>query len=189
MDLLKKYISEKGEFVSENILKVDSFLNHQIDPGLMFEIGKEFKNRFSDLHIDKIVTIEASGIAVGVMTGYAINVPVLFAKKKKPSTISDNLSIRSVFSFTKNSFYDIMLSKDYIKTNDNILIIDDFLAHGNAALALAEMVEECGGNVVGIGIVIEKGFQKGGSLIKNHGYRLESLAVIQSISKDNVSFK
>lgn len=188
MDLLKKYIVEKGEFVSDNILKVDSFLNHQIDPELMMEIGLEFKRRFADTKIDKVLTIEASGIAVGVMAGYVMHIPVVFAKKKKPSTLSNEIAVKKVFSFTKDMFYEIMVSKEFIVPGEKILIIDDFLAHGNAAIALADIVKECGGEVAGIGIVIEKGFQNGGNLIRESGYRLESLAIVDSIKNKTIKF-
>jgi len=189
MELLKKRIIEYGRIVSPEILKVDSFLNHQIDPALMNEIGNEFAKLFSSEKITKILTIEASGIAPSVMTGYKMGVPVIFAKKKVPSTITAGTYSAGVHSFTKNRDCNIFVSSELMRHGDRILIIDDFLAHGSASNALVSLVEQSGAELSGIGIIIEKGFQKGGEVLRRRGIRLESLAVIESMSEDTIHFR
>lgn len=189
MELLKKRILDDGRVVSGNILKVDSFLNHQIDGKLMEAIGFEFKKRFSDENITKVLTIEASGIAIAVMTSMALEVPMVFAKKKVPSTMDKEILTTKVFSFTKNIEYDICASKEFISKEDNVLIVDDFLANGHAALGLANLVKQAGAKLAGIGIVIEKGFQQGRSLIEEKGIKLESLAIIDSLEDNRINLK
>ncbi|MGY0694607.1 xanthine phosphoribosyltransferase [Virgibacillus sp. FSP13] len=188
MQTLKNKIHQEGNVLSDNVLKVDSFLNHQIDPQLMKEIGEEFAERFQDAGITKILTIESSGIAPATMTGLVLGVPVLFARKRKSLTLSDNLYTASVYSYTKDESNDISVSKDFIQPNDIVLIMDDFLANGQAALGLIEIVEQAEASLAGIGIVIEKGFQSGGKLIRNRGIRVESLANIASLKNGQVEF-
>lgn len=188
MKVLKDYIEKNGKVVSEIILKVDSFINHQIDPKLMMEIGREIKERFKDKKIDKVLTIEASGIAIGLATAYILEVPLVFAKKKKPSTMGDSYCTK-VHSFTKKIDYDITVSKEFLNENENILVVDDFLAMGNAILGLKDILEQAKANLVGVGIVIEKGFQGGSELLKKEGIHIESLAIIESLSNNQIKFR
>jgi xanthine phosphoribosyltransferase len=188
MRLLEEKIKTNGLVISENVLKVDSFLNHQIDPELMNEIGKEFARIFEGVGISKIITIESSGIAPSVMAGLYMKVPVIFARKRKSLTLIDDLLTASVHSYTKNETNEISISKKYINENDKVLIIDDFLANGQAALGLAEIVEKANASVAGMGIVIEKSFQEGAQKLKDLGYRVESLARIASLTNGEVTF-
>ena len=188
MKLLKEMITEKGIALGPSILKVDSFLNHQIDPTLMIEVGKELYNRFKDCGINKILTIEASGIAVGPAAAYAFNVPLVFAKKKKPSTMNDSY-VASIHSFTKQTDYTVCVSKEFLSEGDKVLIVDDFLAMGNAVLGLKEILHQAKADLVGVGIVIEKGFQEGSKVLEEHGIRLESLAVIESLAEGQITLK
>ncbi|MDM5326526.1 xanthine phosphoribosyltransferase [Neobacillus sp. CF12] len=189
MRLLEEKIKKDGRVLNDNVLKVDSFLNHQIDPQLMNEIGKEFTQRFANEGITKIVTIESSGIAPAVMAGLHMNVPVIFARKRKSVTLTDDLLSASVHSFTKNETNELAIARKYLNENDKILIIDDFLANGQAALALVDMVNQANAEVAGIGIVIEKSFQPGADKLKEQGLRVESLARIASLSNGEVNFK
>lgn len=188
MELLKKKIDTEGVALSESVLKVDSFLNHQLDPQLMFEIGKEFANRFKRSGITKIVTIESSGIGPAVMAGLHLNVPVVFARKRKPVTLKEELLSASVHSFTKKETNEIFISKKYLDANDHVLIIDDFLANGQAAIGLIEILKKADSRIAGLGIVIEKAFQEGGQNLRKQGYRVESLAMISSLSNGKVVF-
>ncbi|MFS0862205.1 xanthine phosphoribosyltransferase [Fredinandcohnia sp. 179-A 10B2 NHS] len=188
MELLKQKIINEGTVLSEHVLKVDSFINHQIDPTLMVEIGKEFAERFKDDEITKVLTIESSGIAPGLMAALELNVPVIFARKRKSLTLVNDLLTATVHSFTKNETNEISVSSKYIGPNDKVLIIDDFLANGQAALGLAELVSKAGAEVSGIGIVIEKSFQEGGRLLREKGFKVESLARIQSLQNQTVTF-
>jgi xanthine phosphoribosyltransferase len=188
MRLLEEKISTDGKVLSEDVLKVDSFLNHQIDPQLMLEIGKEFARIFAGEGITKILTIESSGIAPAVMAGLYMKVPVIFARKRKSLTLVEDLLTASVHSFTKNETNEISVSNKYINENDRVLIIDDFLANGEAALGLVKIVEQSGAGVAGIGIVIEKAFQQGAQKLKDLGLRVESLARIASLSNGVVTF-
>ncbi|MFE8695734.1 xanthine phosphoribosyltransferase [Cytobacillus sp. FJAT-53684] len=188
MDLLIQTIKEEGIVLSDSVLKVDSFLNHQINPRLMYEIGKEFSNRFKEDRITKILTIESSGIAPSVMTGLQLDVPVIFARKKKSLTLVNDLLTAKVYSFTKQESNDISVSNKYLNEKDRVLIIDDFLANGQAAIGLAEIVKQANAEIAGIGIVIEKGFQNGGQLLREQGLRVESLARIHSLDNGEVSF-
>ncbi|OIJ15959.1 xanthine phosphoribosyltransferase [Anaerobacillus arseniciselenatis] len=188
MDMLKQAILQKGVVLSDGVLKVDSFLNHQIDPILQVEIGSEFANRFEKNEITKILTIESSGIAPALTTAIKLNVPVVFARKKKSLTLSSNLLTAKVYSFTKNETNEITVSRDFIVEGDKVLIIDDFLANGEAALGLASLVEQTKATVSGIGIVIEKSFQPGRKKLEGAGYRVESLARIASLENNTVRF-
>lgn len=188
MDLLKNKILSEGVVLSDNVLKVDKFLNHQIDPELMVEIGKEFHSRFKDTEITKVLTLESSGIAPAVMTALNFNVHAVFARKRKSLTFTDDLLSAQVFSYTKQETNMISVSNQFIQPGDNILIIDDFLANGEAAGALINIVEQAKANVSGIGIVIEKSFQSGAAILKEKNYRVESLARIESLSNHTVTF-
>jgi xanthine phosphoribosyltransferase len=188
MDLLKKKIEQEGIVLSDTVLKVDSFLNHQIDPQLMLEIGKEFSKRFADEGITKVLTIESSGIAPSVMAALQLNVSVVFARKRKSMTLINDLLTANVHSFTKGETNEISVSNTYINENDRVLIIDDFLANGQAAIGLIDIVNQAKGHIVGIGIVIEKSFQDGGQILRDKGYRVESLARVSSLSEGKVAF-
>lgn len=188
MELLINTIKKEGIVLSDSVLKVDSFLNHQIDPQLMYEIGKEFANRFKEEGITKILTIESSGIAPSVMAGLQLHVPVIFARKRKSLTLVNDLLTSKVYSFTKQESNDISVSNKYLNENDRVLIIDDFLANGQAALGLVEIAKQAKAEIAGIGIVIEKGFQDGGSSLREKGFRVESLARIASLNNGEVTF-
>lgn len=184
MELLKDRIRKDGKVRSGNVLKVDSFLNHQMDIDLFGEIGKEFKRRFADCEITKILTIEASGIGIACITAQNFKVPVVFAKKTQTKNIAGDVYTSKVESFTHGKTYDIIVSKDYLKPEDKILIIDDFLANGSALMGLSKLVKDAGAALAGAGIVIEKGFQEGGELVRSSGVRVESLAIIDAMTED-----
>jgi len=188
MEKLKKIVAAKAEVISESILKVDSFLNHQIDCELMDDIGKDFFDFFKTKNIDRILTIEASGIAIGMTTAKLFQKPFVFAKKKKPNTMLGKVLSTKVTSFTKNIDYSISLSNEFINLGENILIVDDFLARGNAALGLCNLVEQAGAIVAGIGIVIEKSFQPGRKKLLEKGYDLCSLIRIKSLNNNRIDF-
>lgn len=188
MKQLKERILSDGKCLDGGILKVDNFINHQMDPVLMREMAKELVRRFSGHTINKVMTVEASGIAPAIMVGDYLNVPVLFAKKKTPSTM-DNMLVTEVFSFTKNKTYTVCVSGDYLNPGDKVLFVDDFLANGNAALGIIELVEQAGATLEGMGFLIEKGFQNGGELLRNRGIHVESLAIIESLDNCNVTFR
>ncbi|PEL62350.1 xanthine phosphoribosyltransferase [Bacillus wiedmannii] len=188
MKVLQEKILNEGKVLSGDVLKVDAFLNHQIDPVLMQEIGKEFAKRFKEENITKIVTIESSGIAPAVMAALELGVKVIFARKRKSLTLQDNMYVANVYSFTKQETNEISLSRNHIDENDRVLIIDDFLANGQAALGLMSLVEQAGANIAGIGIVIEKAFQDGGKKLREQGVRVESLAEIASLDNGTVTF-
>ncbi|HDR5233156.1 TPA: xanthine phosphoribosyltransferase, partial [Bacillus anthracis] len=181
-------ILNEGKVLSGDVLKVDAFLNHQIDPVLMQEIGKEFAKRFKEENITKIVTIESSGIAPAVMAALELGVKVIFARKRKSLTLQDNMYVANVYSFTKQETNEISLSRNHIDESDRVLIIDDFLANGQAALGLMSLVEQAGASIAGIGIVIEKAFQDGGKKLREQGIRVESLAEIASLDNNAVTF-
>ncbi len=188
MKLLTDKIEREGIVLDNNVLKVDSFINHQMDPQLMNEIGLEFARRFKDAGVTRILTIESSGIAPAIMAGLAMNVPVIFARKRKSLTLTSDLYTSTVYSFTKQESNEITVSKKYLLKEDRVLIIDDFLANGQAAIGLADLVEQAGAEVSGIGILIEKSFQPGADEILKKGYRLESLARIASLQDGKVKF-
>ncbi|MGV3286923.1 xanthine phosphoribosyltransferase [Bacillus wiedmannii] len=188
MKVLQEKILNEGKVLSGDVLKVDAFLNHQIDPVLMQEIGKEFAKRFKEENITKIVTIESSGIAPSVMAALELGVKVIFARKRKSLTLQDNMYVANVYSFTKQETNEISLSRNHIDENDRVLIIDDFLANGQAALGLMSLVEQAGASIAGIGIVIEKAFQDGGKKLREQGVRVEALAEIASLDNGTVTF-
>lgn len=188
MHALEQKILAEGIVLSEEVLKVDSFLNHQIDPIMMQQIGQEFAHLFKDAGITKIITIEASGIAPAVMAGLELGVPVIFARKYQSLTLKDDLYRSKVFSFTKQTESTIAISNKHISSTDKVLVIDDFLANGQAALGLADLIHQANAEVVGIGIVIEKSFQPGRDLLFEKGYRVESLARVKSLANGTVEF-
>jgi len=185
MKLLEDRIKKDGKVRAGNILKVDSFLNHQMDIDLFEELGKEFARRFADSEVSKILTIEASGIGIACITARYFKVPVVFAKKNKTKNIAGDVYTGKVESFTHGRQYEIMVSKDFLGADDKVLIIDDFLANGNALLGLSEIVQQANATLVGAGIVIEKAFQEGGRLLRQKGLRVESLAIIESMDEAN----
>ena len=184
MDLLKERIRRDGTIKKGNVLKVDSFLNHQMDIGLMNEIGKEFKRRFEGKNITKILTIEASGIGIACIVAQYFNVPVVFAKKTQSINIDGEVYSTKIESFTHKKVYDVIVSKRFLSEEDHVLIIDDFLANGCALLGLLDILNSAGATVEGIGIVIEKGFQNGGERIRQMGIQLESLAIVESMDDE-----
>lgn len=183
MQLLKDRIRKDGKIKSGDVLKVDSFLNHQMDIKLFVEIGKEFKRRFADCEVNKILTIEASGIGIACIVAQYFDVPVVFAKKSKTKNIAGDVYTTQVESFTHGRFYDIMVSREFIGAGDKVLLIDDFLANGKALEGLAAIVKDSGAALVGAGIVIEKGFQPGGDRLREEGIRVESLAIVESMDE------
>ena len=192
MEILKKRILRDGVAVGTEILKVDSFLNHQVDVTLFELIGAEFRTRFDDVadKVDKILTIEASGIAVAAFTArYFGSVPVVFAKKEQPSTMMDDYYFSEIMSFTKRKMSSIRVDKKFLKEGDRCLIIDDFLAHGQAALGISRIAQQAGAEILGAGMVIEKEFQGGGARLREKGIRVESLAVVDRIEEGVIYFK
>lgn len=189
MKRLHEKMEQEGRVLSEHVLKVDSFLNHQIDPQLMKEIGETFAALFQEAGITKIVTLESSGIAPSVMTGLVLGVPVVFARKRQSLTMTDDLLTADVYSFTKETTNRIAVSNSFLTENDTVLIIDDFLANGQAALGLIDIVKQAGSSIAGIGIVIEKSFQDGRALLEKEGIRVESLARIHSLQDGQIQFK
>ncbi|GIP45384.1 xanthine phosphoribosyltransferase [Paenibacillus sp. J45TS6] len=188
MKLLKEKVLNEGIVLSDQVLKVDSFLNHQMDPILMKEVGREFTRRFEGEEITRVLTIESSGIAPGIMTALELEVPLIFARKQKSLTLREDILVEKVYSFTKQESNEITVAKKFMKPGDRVLIIDDFLANGEAAFGLARIVEQAGAEVVGIGIVIEKAFQPGGKLLKEKGYRVESLVRLAALKDGQVTF-
>lgn len=189
MKLLEEKIVQFGEIAGGNVLKVDSFLNHQLDIQLFYEMGKEFKRLFGNEKITKILTIETSGIAIASLAALHFGVPVLFAKKNAGSNMSHDVYETKVFSYTKNKEYNIKVCKKYLTKEDNVLIIDDFLASGSAVLGLLNIVEEAGASAAGVGIAIEKSFEHGRKAIEDRGVRVESLAIIESMDSSGIKFK
>lgn len=189
MELLKDKIMEEGKVLPGNVLKVDSFLNHQIDAELMQAVGNEFAKMYADAGITKILTLESSGIAPSVMAALQLKVPVVFARKRKSLTQNSNLYSASVYSYTKQESNEISVAEAHLSSNDMILIIDDFLANGQAVLGLLEIAEQAGASTAGVGIVIEKGFQPGGAMLREKGLRVESLAIIESLDNQQIAFK
>ena len=188
MKLLEDRIRQDGVVLPGNVLKVNQFLNHQIDPQLMYEIGQEFARLFKERPVTKILTVEASGIAPAIMAGLVMNVPVLFARKKKPSTLDDMTYTAEVYSYTKKVTNTISVDSKVLSENDHVLIIDDFLANGQAVKGMLEICRQADVKVEGVGIVVEKSFQEGADWIKGQGIRLESLARISSFENDAVHF-
>ena len=188
MYALEQKILSEGIVLSDEVLKVDAFLNHQIDPVMMQLIGKEFAARFKDAGITKIITIEASGIAPAIMAGLELGVPVIFARKYQSLTLKDDLYRSKVFSFTKQTESTIAISNKHISSADKALVIDNFLANGQAALGLIDLIHQAKAEVVGVGIVIEKSFQPGRDILLEKGYRVESLARVKSLANGTVEF-
>lgn len=188
MKQLEDKIRDEGRALSDQVLKVDAFLNHQVDPELMQAIGREFADRFRDVQIDRIVTLESSGIAPAMMTALELGIPFVFARKRKSLTLQDDLVEADVYSFTKQETNRISLSRRFVQPSERILVIDDFLANGEAALGLTQLVESAGATVVGVGIVIEKSFQQGRDKLIDRGYRVESLARIEKLEADSITF-
>lgn len=187
MQLLKERILKDG-IIENDILKVGSFLNHQLDVELLNEIGKEFKKRFQSKKVDKIITIETSGIAVAVIAAQYFKVPVVFARKTETKSMDKEIYESTVFSYTKGKSYNIMISKKFLKSGENILLIDDFLARGKAIESLIHILDQANANLVGVGIVIEKGFQEGGKALRDKGILLESLAIIDRPENKKIKF-
>ena len=188
LDLLKNRIQKDGIALNSDVLKVDSFINHQVDVNLMKEIGLEFANYFKNKNITKVFTIESSGIAPAVFTAAELKVPLVILKKQTSKILNENFYLAEVKSFTKNITYNLTLSKNYISENENILIIDDFLANGEAAKGAIKLVESANAKVSGIGIVIEKSFQPGRNELNNLGYDVYSLARIKCLENNKIEF-
>lgn len=188
MELLKERILRDGKCFPGGILKVDNFINHQMDAGLMYQLAEEFRRHFSDRGINKILTVEASGIAPAIFVGYLMQLPVVFIKKKKPKTMERMLTT-TVHSFTKGVDYTMCVSSDYLGQGDKVLFIDDFLANGNAALGVIDLAEQSGAEIVGMGFLIEKSFQEGGRLLRERGYELLSLAIIDSLEDCQIKIR
>ncbi len=189
MKLLEEKILSCGSVLPGNILKVDSFLNHQLDVALLNELGKEFHRLFSSYNITKILTVEASGIAIACFAAQYFDVPVVFAKKGHHKNIGTDCYTAEVFSFTKGTSYTVAVSRKYLSADDRILVIDDFLANGQAALGLKKIVEDAGAELCGVGIAIEKGFQDGGKKLRESGVNVKSLAIVDSMTDDSISFR
>ena len=188
MKLLEGRIRSDGEVLPGNVLKINSFLNHQIDPELMKKVGEEFSCLFKDSDITKVLTCEASGIAPGVMTAYELHVPLVFARKKKPATLNDAVYWADVYSYTKKVTNQICVEQKFLNQDDCLLIIDDFLANGEAVKGMINIANQAGAQVAGVGIVVAKTFQGGSEWIKDHGYHLEALAEIDSLANNQVHF-
>ena len=188
MELLEKKILQYGKVFPGNILKVDGFLNHQVDPALLVEMGKEIKRLFEGEKITKVLTIESSGIAIATFAAYEMGVPFVFAKKSQTKNISAELYTTQVMSYTHGKVYDIVVSKEYLLPSDRILIVDDFLANGKALIGLIDLCNQAGATVVGCAIAIEKAFQGGGDEIRKTGIRIESLAKVASMTDKDVTF-
>lgn len=184
MKLLEERIRKDGIVKEGNVLKVDAFLNHQMDVELFNEMGKEFKKLFADKKINKILTIEASGIGLACIIAQHFNVPVVFAKKAKSINIDGEIYTVKIESFTHKKVYDVIVSKKFLSEEDHILIIDDFLANGCAAAGLVDLVRSAGATVEGVGIAIEKGFQQGGRILREKGLQVESLAIVESMNHE-----
>jgi len=188
MDILKKRILQDGKCFEGGILKVDSFINHQMDPMLMHKIAQEFVTRFKDENINKIVTIEASGIAPAIMVGYIMQLPVVFVKKKQPKTM-ENMLTTTVHSFTKDRNYTVCISNNFLTPDDHVLFIDDFLANGNAALGMIDLINQAGALLSGMGFIIEKAFQNGGKILRDKNVHVESLAIIDDLSNCEIKIR
>lgn len=189
MQLLKDKILKFGKIYPDKILKVDSFLNHQVDVGLLEEIGKEFHRIFAGSEVTKILTIEASGIGIAAFTAREFCVPMLFAKKSQTKNIASEVYTSKVMSYTHGRVYDIIVSKEFLHPEDKVLIVDDFLANGAALDGLIDLVKQAGATLVGCGIVIEKGFQDGGERLRSQGVRIESLAIVDEMTDTSIKFR
>lgn len=188
MQLLKDRIRQEGRVIGHQILKVDSFLNHQLEPELIQAIGQEFARRFAGQGVTKILTIEASGIAVALMTALEMGVPMLFAKKRRAKTQSEPIFAAPVTSYTRGETVEIYVSQRFLAPGDKVLVLDDFLAMGEATSGLISLVKQAGAELVGVGIVVEKGFQEGGRRLREQGINLQSLAVIEALDENGIRF-
>lgn len=188
MEALKKRILKDGRALNDQVLLVDSFLNHQVDASLMAEVGEEFARLFENQGITRIMTVESSGIAPAAMTALRMNLPLVIMKKSSSRILSDDTLQTQVHSFTKNSDYQLTVKRKYIQPNDRVLVIDDFLANGEAAFGAARLIEEAGATVAGIGIVIEKAFQPGNRRLTEAGYKVVSLARVAKMSENHIEF-
>jgi xanthine phosphoribosyltransferase len=188
MKALQERILRDGKVLSSHVLKVDAFLNHQVDPMLTLEIGKEFAARFQGERVSKVLTIEASGIHFAMATALALGVPFIYAKKKKAVTLTEEVYAAPVYSFTRQEQYQVSVSRQYLSAQDRVLIVDDFLATGAALLGLTSIVAQAGAHLVGLGAVIEKSFQEGRGLLEREGVRIESLVRIAEMSPDGIRF-
>lgn len=184
MKILEDRIRKDGVVKPGNVLKVDSFLNHRMDVGLFREMGKEWKRLFADCPINKILTIEASGIGIACIVAEQFDVPVVFAKKSQSINLDGEMYSTKIESFTHKKTYDVIVSKKFLSADDHVLVIDDFLANGCAINGLIELIDEAGATLEGVGIAIEKGFQQGGKVIRDRGIRLESLAIVESMNDE-----
>lgn len=189
MNFLEEKILCDGEIRQGDILKIDSFLNHQIDIDIIRQIAYELQRRFRGLEINKVLTIEASGIAIATMLGHLYDVPVVFAKKNQAANCTDDKYMSQAYSFTHKAVNNVFVSKSYLHATDKVLIVDDFLAEGEAIHALADLVHQSGGEVVGIGVAVEKGYQKGGRILREEGYHLESIAIIEEMDYETQSIR
>lgn len=189
MELLKQRILEVGVVVSDQVLKLDAILNHQVDPALILELGKEFARRFAESKPDKVLTIESSGIPVAFTTALELGVPMVFARRKKTITMDQDTFSERVPSFTKGMVTDIMVSSAFLQKGERVLLIDDFIANGDAARGLIRIIERAGADLVGVGIVVEKSFQAGGISIREQGIRMESLVKIASLEGGRIEFE
>jgi xanthine phosphoribosyltransferase len=189
MNFLEEKILSDGNIKQGNILKIDNFLNHQIDIDIMRQIAYELKRRFRGVEVNKILTIEASGIAIATMLGHVYDVPIVFAKKSETANSTDNKYMSQAYSFTNKKMNNVLVSKPYLHATDKVLIVDDFLADGQAMHALIDLVHQAGGEVVGIGIAVEKGQQKGGAMLREEGYHLESIAIIDEMNWETQEIK
>lgn len=189
MKLLEDKIAADGVSVGTDILKVDMFLNHQLDVNLLDEMGKEFYRLFADCGATKVVTVESSGIAIAVFTAKYFNLPALFAKKASHKNVGNDVYSAKCYSFTHGNEYTMNISKKYLSPDDKVLIVDDFMAGGNACTALIDIIEQAGAQVVGIGIAIEKGFQPGGKALRDKGYCVRSLAIVDSMNDGKITFR
>ncbi|RCX21689.1 xanthine phosphoribosyltransferase [Fontibacillus phaseoli] len=188
MDTLKQRIVEQGVVVSDQVLKLDALLNHQVDPGLTMEMGKQFAERFRDDGVTRVVTVESSGIAVAFATAYELGVPLVFARRKKTLLAEPDMLCERVPSFTKGIVTDILISREFISPEDRILFIDDIIANGDAARGLVKIIERSGAELIGAGIVVEKCFQPGANALREQGLRLESLVKIASLEDGKIIF-
>ena len=189
MNFLEEKILCDGEIRQGDILKIDSFLNHQIDIDIIRQIAYELQRRFRGLEINKVLTIEASGIAIATMLGHLYDVPVVFAKKNQAANCTDDKYMSQAYSFTHKAVNNVFVSKPYLHATDKVLIVDDFLAEGEAIHALADLVHQSGGEVVGIGVAVEKGYQKGGRILREEGYHLESIAISEEMDYETQSIR
>lgn len=189
MDILKERILEEASVLSSNVLRLDAIINHQVDPALTMEMGKQFANRFAEEHITKVITVESSGIPAAFATAYILGVPLVFARRKKTLIADPDVYSERVPSFTKGIVTDIMVSKQFLSANDRVLFIDDIIANGDAARGMVKIIERSGANLVGLGVLVEKTFQSGGKLLREQGIRVESLVQIASLNNGTIQFE